>query len=235
MTSTSASMNSCSSSTSSYSWLLRVPFNVDFFTVFHASGVARPWLVTRYAHSVVWSSFSKSVQSSATTISLRTPTTNLTHGLRTTLMSKPALLNSRSTCLTPLLGLMLATFAYAWPMAWMASAAACSTPTTPLERDNTRAACISEVKMFSMKVLTYAGSTFTPAFLVDRSEVGVPFCDSLMRREQSSQEQIPVARNKPGDPSDVQHQVRHLHARPKRLPAERTWPGALSLGPPAGH
>src|SRR5580704_10465420 len=213
MTSTSASMNSCSSSTSSYSWLLRVPFNVDFFTVFHASGVARPWLVTRYAHSVVWSSFSKSVQSSATTISLRTPTTNLTHGLRTTLMSKPALLNSRSTCLTPLLGLMLATFAYAWPMAWMASAAACRTPTTPLERDNTRAACMSSLKRFWMKVLTYAGSTLTSTFLVE-----------LMHQEQSSQEQIPIARNKPGDPSAraVEGALpRPLLFRPDRLPRLR--------------
>src|SRR6202167_4122846 len=191
-------MASWSTSTRLYSWSLRVPFKVDFFTVFHASGVARPWRVIRYAHSVVWSSFSKSVQSSATTISLRTPTTNLTHGLRTTLMSKPALLSNRSTCLTPLLGVMLATFAYAWPMAWIASTAACSTPTTPLERDSTRAACMSSLKMFWMKALTHAESPFTSALLVDRSEAGGWFRDSLMQREQASQEPIPLQETNQG-------------------------------------
>src|SRR5208337_1928220 len=89
-------------------------------------------------------------------------------------------------------------------MAWIASAAACRTPTTPLARDSTRSACMSSLKRFWMKTLTYAGSTLTSAFLVDRSEAGRRFRDSLMRREQSSQNQIPLARNKPGDPSDLQ-------------------------------
>ena len=49
---------------------------LDLVTVIHASGVAGPCRVTTYAASVVWSSFSKSVQSSAMTTSLRSAMKN---------------------------------------------------------------------------------------------------------------------------------------------------------------
>ena len=64
-------------------------------------GVARPCFVTTYALIVAWSSLSSSVQSRATTISLRAPSTNFAHDgvSRATLIV--VLLRNRSTCFTP--------------------------------------------------------------------------------------------------------------------------------------
>ena len=96
---------------SSYSQSFRLPATVDFFTVFHVSGVARPWLVTTYAQSVVWSSLSNSVQSSATTISLREAITNPAHAGVRRATSMAVLLRKRSTCFTPKRGFVRATSA----------------------------------------------------------------------------------------------------------------------------
>lgn len=77
---------------------------------------------------VVWSSSSKSVQSSATTISLRSAITNDTHRGASSSTSIPRLLSMRSTCLMACLALTPVAAAIPSPIAWMASVAPCSTP-----------------------------------------------------------------------------------------------------------
>lgn len=50
-----------------------------------------------------------------------------------------------------------------------------------------RRACMSPLKTFSTNALTYAGSTFAPAFLLHWSYEGEGFLDSLMQPEQFAQ------------------------------------------------
>src|SRR5271165_6053719 len=78
---------------------LRWFFSSSLSTVSQRSGVARPWRVMRCSASVAWLSASKSVQSIATTISRRTPTTSRTHEANKSQGTTPALLSNRSTCL----------------------------------------------------------------------------------------------------------------------------------------
>jgi hypothetical protein len=49
--------------------------------------------------------------------------------------------------LEPAFGVMPASRAYAWPIAWMLTTAASSTPETPLASDKTRIACRSVPKI----------------------------------------------------------------------------------------
>src|SRR5690606_1303123 len=90
--------------------------------------MARPCVVTRYAHSVVWSSPSKSVQSNARAMRDVVPTTCLIHNGISVSRATPLLLRSRSTCFTPLLLSIPTRRAYARPIAAMLATEAFSTP-----------------------------------------------------------------------------------------------------------
>ena len=79
--------------------------------------MARPWFVIRYPANFAWSSASNSVQSSATTIPERSPTTNAAHGRNSAYMSKPGLLSIRSGCFTPCFALPFVAWAYPRPIA----------------------------------------------------------------------------------------------------------------------
>jgi hypothetical protein len=73
--------------------------------------------VTKYSASVDWSSLSKSVQSSATTMLVRPATTKGTHARNNCSSTTPPLLSSLSTCLTACLGSKPAAIANPTPIA----------------------------------------------------------------------------------------------------------------------
>ena len=83
------------------------------------------------------------VQSIATTISRRAPTTSGTHDLNKSQENTPALLSSRSTCLIADLAIEPPAVAKACPIRDRARAAPVITPSVPLVRDKTRLACKS--------------------------------------------------------------------------------------------
>ena len=113
-------------------------------TVSHNRGVARPWLVTRFKASVVWSSASKSVQSIATTICLRWPTTSR-HPGREHVPDDDAVIAQQPVDLLD--GVLVepgrAPAPSAWPMTETASEALVMTPSAPLASDLMRLACRS--------------------------------------------------------------------------------------------
>lgn len=76
----------------------------------------------------------------ATTISLRSPTASGTHRANNSHGDTPALLNSRSTCLTACLVSKPRACASAWPIIATASDAPVITPSVPLASDSMRLA-----------------------------------------------------------------------------------------------
>ena len=124
-----------SSSASSCSF--RQSFSSDFMTDFHMSGVARPCLVTRYSAIVDWLSWSKSVQSSATTISGRAPRTKGTQFAKSPQTSTPVFEKSRSTCWMACFASRSFAIANARPRAPTASRAPWRAPTVASAREAT--------------------------------------------------------------------------------------------------
>ena len=113
---------------------LRWFFNSSLSTVSQRSGVALPWPVTRCSASVDWLSASKSVQSIATTISRRAPTTSRIHEPNKSQGTTPALLSNRSTCLIADLANSPRACASACPIKETASVAPVMTPSVPLAK-----------------------------------------------------------------------------------------------------
>src|ERR1019366_2249825 len=112
-------------------------------------------------HIVACLSPSNSVQSSATTISLRSPTTKRTHESNRRHSCTPVLLRSRSTCLVPCLASLLRTADSPRPIAWIDRLTACTTPRTPSAIESTRRGWTVSANSSSAKRSTLLGATRT--------------------------------------------------------------------------
>src|SRR5271157_921312 len=118
-------------------------FSVAVSTVSQTKGVARPWRVSSDSMIVAWPSASKSVQSIATLMSDRLPTTYGTHWCSKLSMSIPWLDSKRSTCFIACLVVRPRARAKPWPIIATASDADSMTPNVAPASDATRLACRS--------------------------------------------------------------------------------------------
>src|ERR1019366_4553496 len=112
-------------------------------------------------HIVACLSPSNSVQSSATTISLRSPTTKRTHESNRRHSCTPVLLRSRSTCLVPCLASLPRTADSPRPIAWIDRLTACTTPRTPSAIESTHRWWTVSANSSSAKRSTLLGATRT--------------------------------------------------------------------------
>ena len=112
-------------------------------TVSQTKGVARPWRVSSDSMIVAWPSASKSVQSIATLMLDRLPTTYGTQWCSKLSMSIPWLASMRSTCLVACLVVRPRARAKPWPIIATASDADWITPNVAPANDSTRFACRS--------------------------------------------------------------------------------------------